>query len=64
MLIMLYFLLSASFWKDKWRNLRNTYMKKKKEIRLKKSGQAANKAEKWKFWDVLSFWNAYTEENR
>lgn len=39
-------------------------MRKKKEIRLKKSGQAAKKAEKWKFWDVLSFLDAFTEENR
>ena len=40
-------LILASFWKSKWRNLRDIYIRKKKEARVQKSGQAAKKIQKY-----------------
>ena len=33
--------------KKKWRSLRDTYVRKRRQIRTSKSGQAAGKAKKW-----------------
>lgn len=49
-------------WKKKWRNQRDTYVKKRREM---KSGKS-KKANKWRYLDMLSFLDQhiYIEENR
>ena len=56
--------LSGSYWKKKWRNLRDMYVKKRREIRSTKSGQAAERAKKWQFLEIMSFLDRYVEESR
>lgn len=58
------FLSVAEDWKKKWRNVRDLYVKKKREIKATKSGQAAQKAKKWKFLEIMSFMDRYSEENK
>ena len=56
--------LSGSYCKKKWRNLRDIYVKKRRESRSSKSGQAAERANKWQFLEIMSFFDRYVEESR
>lgn len=52
--------LTGDGWKKKWRNLRDTYMKKKKD-NATKSGQAASRKKPWLFFDILTFLDEFIE---
>ncbi|KAJ8041360.1 hypothetical protein HOLleu_12159 [Holothuria leucospilota] len=57
------FIFPALEWKKKWRNQRDTYMKKRREVKSNKSGQVAERAKKWHFFEVSSFLDTFIEEN-
>ena len=46
------------------RNLRDTYVKKRRDIKTSKSGQAADKAKKWHLLDIMNFIEKYDIESR
>ena len=49
--------------KAKWRNLKDTYVKEKREAKGR-SGQGASKKKKWKHFDSLSFLSSSTARRR
>ena len=52
-------------WKKKWRSLRDSYMRHRREMRNSKSGQGAgSKKKKWKFMDIMNFLDRYVEDTR
>ena len=61
MLFVLLFL-SVEQWKTKWRTQRDTFVRKRRELKTTKSGQAAKKTKPWKYMDIMSFLDAFTEE--
>lgn len=51
--------------KVRWRTLRDTYVKKKKEIASKKkSGSGSCNQVRWKYMDILGFLDPFVEEAR
>ncbi|KAL8595200.1 hypothetical protein ACOMHN_043353 [Nucella lapillus] len=56
--------ISGPEWKKIWRNQRDSYVKRKREMRTTKSGQAASRKQKWPLMDLMSFLDRYTEEIR
>ena len=55
---------SGDFWKKRWRTLRDTYVRKRREVKTKKSGSGTSDTKKWKFMDVMQFLDEFTEEQR
>ena len=60
-LLLLQWFISVDLWKKKWRTQRDTYVRKKRDLRHK-SGQAAIRIKKWRFMEVLSFLDPYLED--
>lgn len=57
-----YLIIPGKAWRAKWKNLRDNYMKQRL-LKEKKSGAAATKVNKWKFFDFLSFLEPFIAEN-
>ena len=51
-------------WRKYWRNLRDSYVRKRRETRERPSGAAADRAKKWKFFELMSFLDKFMKENR
>ncbi|XP_073338474.1 uncharacterized protein [Pagrus major] len=47
-----------------WKNLRDTYVRKKREEKQTRSGQAGKAKKKWKYMDVMSFLDTSTAFRR
>ena len=48
------YLLSATFAKKRWKNLRDTYLRRKREEKGR-SGDAGGKKKEWKYKQVMGF---------
>ncbi|XP_064617230.1 uncharacterized protein LOC135481321 [Liolophura sinensis] len=55
--------LIGDFRKTRWRTLRDTFVRKKREMKLKRSGSCAANGKRWKFMDIMQFLDGFTEEH-
>ena len=61
--ISLRLLLIVNFIKKRWKNLRDTYLKKRKEENGR-SGDAARKTKDWKYKNIIAFLEPYIDTPR
>jgi len=47
----------------KWKNIRDSYVKKKKLLKIR-SGEAAARVKTWKYLQLMSFIDAYVRERK
>ncbi|KAL5014359.1 hypothetical protein ScPMuIL_008629 [Solemya velum] len=54
--------MDGTSWKKQWRNLRDTYVKKRRMLKARQLGQAVPNSPRWRFMCSMSFLDDYIEE--
>ncbi|XP_022093072.1 uncharacterized protein LOC110980566 [Acanthaster planci] len=53
----------GDYWKKRWRMLRDTYVRKRRTIKTKKSRRDASRAAMWRFYEMMDFLASHTDQN-